>query len=126
MFRKHINHSRSGHICNLKANLVEINLQCSMLQGLFLPFTFKCQSAKLFSHVNSKYKETVNFFLEWLQMNPECLHGQVLRLQMPHFDAMYLSSLLWKQETKVCICLLTNYLKFCWMFMQCDNYYCPL
>ena len=22
-------------------------------------------------------------------MNPECLHGQVLRLQMPHFDAMY-------------------------------------
>ena len=89
MFRKHINHSRSGYICNLKANLVEINLQCSMLQGLFLQFTFKCQSAKLFPHVNSQYKETVDFFLEWLQMNPECLHGQVLRLQMPHFDAMY-------------------------------------
>jgi len=44
---------------------------------------------KLFAHVNAKYIVTVDFFLEWLQMNPECLHGQVLRLQMPHFDAMY-------------------------------------
>ena len=44
---------------------------------------------KLFAHVNGKYIVTVDFVLEWLQMNPECLHGHVLRLQMPHFDATY-------------------------------------